>query len=91
MGGTQLDRTREVFSGYGSDGPPLAVIDPTDQRGISSHASANRRARRASVHTIRRRTSSLSFFSRRFSLTDFDGFLDVALRGDLSAMSAPFR
>lgn len=42
------------------------------------------------VHTIRRRTCSLSFFSRRFSLSDFDGFLDIALRGDLSAMSAPF-
>jgi hypothetical protein len=44
----------------------------------------------APAQTIRRRTCSLSFFSRRFSLSDFDGFLDIALRGDLSAMSAPF-
>lgn len=38
---------------------------------------------------IRRWVSSLSFFSRRFSLSDFDGFLDIVLRGDLSATSSP--
>lgn len=45
----------------------------------------------AAAHVIRFRTSVLSFLSCRFSFRDFEGFLEAALRGDLSAMSAPFR
>lgn len=36
------------------------------------------------------RTSCLSFFSFRFSLSVLPDFFDATLRGDLSAMSTPF-